>query len=429
MEAVDHGLQLVDRGRRGPGGVGEETGAERQARGPVRREAGEGAVERLPQLGAAAEGAHRAQRVERFDEGVVGGVVPSGLGGDCSRQQAVGGIDVAFPVEEQEGGCDRGLERSAPTGVGLSGVDEQARGVTQLAGDVGADVGRFGQPPAPVGAPRAEVGGPEQGRHRARGVAPPEGTPAGLLEQAGDMLVGFDGGVGQMPGVALRLIDQRLGQGTVGVATFAVSRQLHHGRAHEGVAEDQPTGAVVDRGQAGTLGPRQTFEAAAPPGGPQRPQIAGAVQRTEQEHPPGVGRHRRDPGLVEPLQPPADRQHRGQDTGRTEPSVQRRRELHERQRVSLRFGQDAPTDLRGQGREPGIQEAGGGLVVERRQLLRRQPVSREEALGRGPRGGDEPDPAPGQAAGHEPQHGRAGPVEPLGVVDDQQQRPRLRRLA
>jgi hypothetical protein len=136
--------------------------------------------------------------------------------------------NIALPVQEQKSGGDRRFERSSPPWISLPGVAEKLRRIAQSPSDIHTDVGRLGEPSAAIRSPRARIGSPEQCRHRADGVAPAQRTPAGGLEQGGDMLVRIDGGIGQMPGLPLGLIYHRGRQSAVRLTTFALSGQLDH---------------------------------------------------------------------------------------------------------------------------------------------------------------------------------------------------------
>jgi hypothetical protein len=97
---------------------------------------------------AAAEEADHDQGVKRLDEDLVAGVTGIGLLVDRGDQQPVGGVDVAHAVQQVTGARDGGGERPAGAGVGTAGLLKQARGVAQVTGHDGAQVGSLSQPSA-----------------------------------------------------------------------------------------------------------------------------------------------------------------------------------------------------------------------------------------------------------------------------------------
>ncbi|MFE2094928.1 hypothetical protein [Streptomyces sp. NPDC059460] len=125
---------------------------------------------------------------------------------DRADQQPVGGVDVAIPVDQQERGRGRRVQRlSSGGGADEPGAREQPRGVVQFASGVHADVGRLGQPAALVGRRGAEPGRTGQRLDRAERVAASQAVAGGLLRQSRDRLVRAHGRLAQVPGAVLRL--------------------------------------------------------------------------------------------------------------------------------------------------------------------------------------------------------------------------------
>jgi hypothetical protein len=313
-------------------------------------EAGERVVERYPQFGAAAEYAQQHQRVERFPEHIVADLGPAGRATYGGSEETVGCVEVTVTVDQHVGGCRRGQQRAREVWVGLPGVGDQLRRGAQLPGHVGAHVGGLGQPPAPAGSWRAQLGGPGQRGDSAHGVTSPQDPVRGLLEQGGDVLVGPDRRLGEMPHLAVGLIGQQPGQLVVGAAVLVVCREPHHRRADQRMAKRQPVNSLIDICQPRLFRRGEIVEPL--PAGSirlQDPQVASAVQRHKQQQPTRPGRKPGDPRGEHRLQPPAQRQHGRQPGQRGRlATARRRRQLQEGQRIPSRFRHHALTNTPGQ---------------------------------------------------------------------------------
>lgn len=93
-----------------------------------------------------------------------------------------------------------------------------------MAGHVGAQVGSFDQAPGPACGLGAEVRGPGQGGDRPDRVAAAQQAVRGVLQQDGGVLVGAQGGLGQVPGVLVGEGGAGLRQALVGAAAFLAMR-------------------------------------------------------------------------------------------------------------------------------------------------------------------------------------------------------------
>ena len=258
-EAGDGGIGAGQHGRGEAGRVAEGRRQDRQQLGRARQEPVDGVLQRRPQVGAAAEEADHDQGVERLDEDLVVRVAGVVLLADGGEQQPVGGVDVAVAVQQVIRAGDGGRERAAGARVGAAGLLEQAGGVAQVAGHDGAQVGGLGQPPAAAFPRGAELGGAQQLGDGADRVAAPQVGVGDFLKERGDPLVGFFGGLRQVPGVPFGLAGESGGELGVGVAALLAGRQLHDRRPDERVAERQPLGGLVGAHQAGPFGRAQAF--------------------------------------------------------------------------------------------------------------------------------------------------------------------------
>ncbi|MER6945891.1 hypothetical protein ABT294_17850 [Nonomuraea sp. NPDC000554] len=190
---------------------------------------------------------------------------------DGSDQQPVGGVDVPVTVQEVEGAGAGHRQQVAGAGLGEAGLFQQAGGVPQVTGDQGAQVGGFGEPSAAALSQRAELGGAQQLDDGADGVAAPQVGDGDLLQEGGDLLVGFLGGLGQVPGVPFGPVGEAGGEFGVGAAALLAGRQLHDRRLDQGVAEHQPFTGPISAHQTGAFSSRQ---APAAPVGVDRPDEA-----------------------------------------------------------------------------------------------------------------------------------------------------------
>jgi hypothetical protein len=158
--------------------------------------------------------------------------------------------------------------------VGAAGLLQQARGVAQVAGDDGPQVGGFGQPLAPALPGGAELGGAQQLGDGADGVAAPQVGVRDLLKERGDPFVGFLGGLGQVPGVSFGLAGQADDELRVGLPPLLAGRQLHDRRPDERVAERQLFGGLIGVHEAGAFGGSQALSPAIGGEGPDEAQVA-----------------------------------------------------------------------------------------------------------------------------------------------------------
>ena len=119
-------------------------------------------------------------------------------------------VDVAIGVEQHRGGGACGLQRSDEFWIGPTEVVQQPCGAAQLARDVHADVRGGGKPPVAVRAKWAELGGPRQRRDASHAVTSGTNALRRPFEQGGDLFVGLDRRLGEMPRAPVRLIGPQL---------------------------------------------------------------------------------------------------------------------------------------------------------------------------------------------------------------------------
>jgi hypothetical protein len=105
-------------------------------------------------------------------------------------------------------------------GVGAAGLLKQARGVSQVAGHDGAEVGGLCEPPAPAFPRGAELGGAQQLGDGADGVAASQVGVGDFLKERGDALVGFCCGFCEVPRVSFRLAGESGGKLGVGASAL-----------------------------------------------------------------------------------------------------------------------------------------------------------------------------------------------------------------
>ena len=108
-------------------------------------------------------------------------------------------------------------------------------------------------------------------------------------------------------------------------------------------------------------------------------------------------------------------------------TAQRRGQLEQRERVALGLDHHALANPERERREAATQQHVRGVVVERAQLVLGEAGVFEEAAADGPRTCEERDSHPVHTPGHERERGRARPVEPRDVVDDDRDRTALPR--
>jgi hypothetical protein len=333
-----------------------------------------------------------ADQVESLHDGVPGAALPGRLR-DRVGQHVTGdraGRPVLGPVAQRPGQLDDPLEEA-----GARGHPRRAQGAA-----------------LPVGPVRAQLGRSDQGAG-GLGVRPsPMGPVGDLGQRRGDRLVGHDGGLGQVPDPAVRVVVVRPGQLPVGRDPVLGGAQLIGRRADQRMLE--PHHPAGDRDQPGGLGRRQVAQQRPrfphPADGPQ----VAVAGRGQQQRRPRAGRQRAEAGGEGQL----DRGGLGVRGGRPA-------QLQQRQRVAGRPVQDLRQGRAGQ-IDPGLpQQPGRVVLVERRQRDDRQPGQGRRDLVV-PAGGQERDVRAAQAAGHEAEHRQGRLVAPLGVVDDDQKRSGLR---
>ena len=205
-------------------------------------------------------------------------------------------------------------------------------------------------------------------------------------------------------------------------------RQLDNRGAGQRVTEDQPAGLRIDVQQPGSLGGRQVSKLGVSGCLLQRPEVACAVQRGEQEQAPCRRWQLLDTRREQLAQPGAERKRRGRRRGSERPApAQRRRQLEQREWIAGRFGEQTPAHVRTEDREPRSYESVRRVPVQRLELVLRQVGALEDAPARGAQCGQQADVAAGQPPSHEPQHLRARAIHPEHVVQHDQQRLLLAR--
>jgi hypothetical protein len=159
----------------------------------------------------------------------------------------------------------------------------------------------------------------------------------------------------------------------------------------------------------------------------QQAQVPRALERRHQQEAPGRGRQPGDPRDEQLLQALAERQHRRQRLRcRALRIAKRLAEFQQGQRIALRYAQHPAPHQGIEAGEPRGHQLGGRQLVQRRQLVFREPGAVKVAVRAGSAGDQEPRSAAVQPPGHEAQHGGTGPVYPGQVIHDQQQRPARR---
>ena len=115
-------------------------------------------------------------------------------------------------------------------------------------------------------------------------IAPGQAAVRGTFEQRRHLLVGLDGGLGEVPGSALGLIDQHAGECSMSLSPLFARRELHDGGADQRVAEHH---AGVPRSMCASPRPLGREQCGEPGiiGNPalQDPEVAGALECREQE--------------------------------------------------------------------------------------------------------------------------------------------------
>jgi hypothetical protein len=138
---------------------------------------------------------------------------PLRLRPDRADEQPVYRIDVSVAVEQHVGGgyghmqVARRIQRFAQMQV-----RKHIGSVAQVAGDVSLDESGLGEAAGTRCQFGAELGRAREGSDASHGIPPLAGKPGSLLQRGGDLLVGADGGFGEMPRAVLGLISEGLGE-------------------------------------------------------------------------------------------------------------------------------------------------------------------------------------------------------------------------
>ena len=354
-----------------------------------------GRVDRLQQV------CRRAHQVERAQRGAGAGLDPA------SQQIGAGGLDAGHVellhlVEAVAGGGDRAHPLRA---VGCR-QDQAGAGLA-----VGLERGR-----AQVGA----RGGGEP--------AAPLGRAADVAHRCGHCRVRLHRRQRHVPGplVLAALLHERRGKGGVRRAHIRRGGQVVDGGCHQRVAEDDAVGREHD--QAGQLGRLQGrhLEMLDGEGTSHGHHLVAAGGRGDQQRAAGGAGQLFKPLAEHVLRPAAGRNRLDQGLGAGTLGIgQGTGQLDQRQRVAAGEG----GQLRGYGRVHGSRRArqlGGGIRLQAVQLDHGQAARVKGAGGRAHR--DQHGHALGvQPAGQERHHLGGGPVEPVSVVDHDQQRLALGR--
>ncbi len=161
-------------------------------------------------------------------------------------------------------------------------------------------------------------------------------------------------------------------------------------------------------------------------GAPQQARVAERVGGGSQQQALAVARERLDAIAVALLDPARQRARVGQAAGQLG-RRQAARQLEQRERVAARLGEDAVAHARVEpARRDRLQQRTRVRIGEPLDAQLRQPASSTASLGLAHRE-DDRDPLGQQAAGDEREHLGGGAVEPLGVVDEADERLRLGR--
>ncbi len=272
--------------------------------------------------------------------------------------------------------------------------------------------------------PGRQRGGAFEERGR-RGQPAARLRPAGAsLQFGGDVLIGPRCGLGPVPGPAVGIGARigGLGDSKVGAAAVAGRGRVVDGRADQRMAEDDPAGdgeQPVCLGRGGGVG----ADAKISGGPPQQRRVAGWLGRGQQEQPPGRLRERRDPPQEALLDPARHRER----AGHAEPAGQLRRgrpvrQFEQGQRVAAGLGDDPVADplIQAAGEDRGQQRPGVSIRQSgEHQLRKASQVVSGAGVTRAEQHGDR---FGVQAAGCERQRLRRGLVQPLGIIDQAQQR-------
>jgi hypothetical protein len=365
-----------------------------------------------------ARGAQRLQvrlaregRIERFE-------LPGRVKKQRYRLPAAPQVQGDLPVHALEHGLVEVIQRAGRRG------GQKCQGLVGRSGQllVPRGIERAPRAAAPVG---CQCRGAFQERGRHGQPAARLGPPGRALQLLGDVLVGRERRVGAVPGTAVGIafgIGDH-GQGQMRALAFFRRRGAIDRRTQQRVAEGNLRAdlkqAVGLRGAHG-LG-RDTQHPGRPP---QQRRLAGRLGRGYQQQPLGRG------GQLLHAPPEAGFDPARQRAGKAEPPGQfgRRqfmRQLDEGQRVAARLGEDPiphaviewPADSR-------REQLASGVIRQARKRQIGQPGQLVE-LARLALGEQQHYRLRVQAPRHEREHLGRGPVQPLGIIDQAQQRPLL----
>ena len=198
----------------------------------------------------------------------------------------MGGLDVAVAIEQVVGARDRTGQRAPVLRVGPAGGVHQGRNVAQVAGHGGAQVCGLREATAAVGAGRAEVGRTQQLADGAERVTAEEVGVRDLLQEGGNVFIRPGGGLGQVPGVARRVVDAPSSEDAVRLSALVDRGQLHHGRPDQRMAERDPGSRGVERHKTLTFRPVQCSRLLTV----QHVEVPGRVEHGQQQRSPAGGR-------------------------------------------------------------------------------------------------------------------------------------------
>lgn len=149
----------------------------------------------------------------------------------------MGSVDVAITVQQMVGTGDGSSQRPAVLGIGSARSLEQARRITQITGHDRTEIGGLRQSAGPVRADGTQLGRAEQFTDHGNSAAAPQVRVGHALQQGGDLLIGFNRRLGQMPDPPLGLAGEPLGQFLVRPAALITSRHLHDSGPDQRMAE------------------------------------------------------------------------------------------------------------------------------------------------------------------------------------------------
>jgi hypothetical protein len=361
--------------------------------------------------------------VHGVDERGIVGPVAMVAGFDGPGQQPVRGVHVTIAVDQKKSGRVGRVQGAGGVQGRPARVGQQRRGVVDRTAGLGADVRGLGEPPSATRARRAQFTGADQGRDRGEGVSAQHHLMRGFLEQLRHCLVRTVGGRGQVPRAAFVVAGQGTGQRDVGVPALLVGGHRHDRRPDQRVPERDQGGGVVHPDQLGSFRRREIGQTGpVVQGAPKHPDVAGALEGGQQQQAPGRVRQSGQARGEHSLESVAERDHLRLCHGTGDRTEQCGRQLHQRQRITLREVEQSLPDPRRHLRMMGADQLRGGIAVDRLDDLLGQTPPIEEARRARPGGHQQAGPTVLQPPGDEAQHHGARAINPLNVVDHQDQR-------